>query len=60
MGRRLAGRRRACTPGAAVPYLVGVGFRLPVSSMALVFALLVLASLLRKGQQLQDDNRLFI
>ena len=41
-------------------YLVGVGFRLPVSSMALVFALLVLASLLRKGQQLQDDNRLFI
>ena len=41
-------------------YLVGVGFRLPVSSMALAFALLVLASLLRKGQQLQDDNRLFI
>lgn len=41
-------------------YIVGVGFRIPVSSMALVFALLVLSSLLRKGQQLQEDNRLFI
>ena len=41
-------------------YLVGVGFRIPVSSMALVFALLVLASLLRRGQQLQEDNQLFI
>lgn len=41
-------------------YIVGIGFQIPVSSMALVFALLVLASLLRKGQQLQEDNRLFI
>ena len=41
-------------------YLVGIGFRLPISSMALVFALLVLASLLRRGQQLQEDNQLFI
>lgn len=41
-------------------YMVGVGFRIPVSSMALVFALLVLASLLRRGQQLQEDNQLFI
>ena len=41
-------------------YIVWIGFQIPVSSMALVFALLVLASLLRKGQQLQDDNRLFI
>lgn len=36
------------------------GFRFPILSLAIVFAMLALSGLLKKGQQLQQDNDLFI
>ena len=36
------------------------GFRFPLLSLAIVFAMLALSGLLKKGQQLQADNDLFI
>lgn len=39
---------------------LSASFRLPVLSLAIVFATLVLSGLLRKGRQLQEDNELFI
>ena len=35
-------------------------FRFPLLSLAIVFAMLALSGLLKKGQQLQEDNDLFI
>ena len=35
-------------------------FRFPLLSLAILFALMVLSGLLKKGQQLQEDNDLFI
>lgn len=35
-------------------------FRFPILSLAIVFAMLALSGLLKKGQQLQQDNDLFI
>lgn len=35
-------------------------FRLPILSMAIVFAILGVSRLLRRGKQLKDDNELFI
>lgn len=39
---------------------LSAAFRLPVLSLAIVFALLVLSGLLHRGRQLQEDNELFI
>jgi hypothetical protein len=39
---------------------MSVEFRFPLLSLAIVFAMLALSGLLKKGQQLQEDNDLFI
>ena len=39
---------------------LSANFRFPLLSLAILFALLALSGLLKKGQQLQEDNDLFI
>ena len=39
---------------------LSTGFRFPILSLAIAFALLALSGLLKKGQRLQEDNDLFI
>lgn len=45
---------------AARLHQLSTGFRFPLLSLAICFAMLALSGLLKKGQQLQEDNDLFI
>ena len=45
---------------AARLHQLSAGFSFPILSLAIVFSLLALSGLLKKGQQLQEDNDLFI